>query len=43
MTSKDLSSFNSLRLFSIGLEDMFDQFVNMIGNGAMTIESSYLP
>jgi molecular chaperone IbpA len=26
MTSKDLSIFNSLRPFSIGFDDMFDQF-----------------
>ena len=34
MTSKDLSIFNSLRPFSIGFDDMFDQFENMLGNGA---------
>ena len=33
MTSKDLSIFNSLRPFSIGFDDMFDQFENMLGNG----------
>ena len=32
MTSKDLSIFNSLRPFSIGFDDMFDQFENMLGN-----------
>jgi hypothetical protein len=31
MTSKDLSIFNSLRPFSIGFDDMFDQFENMLG------------
>ena len=30
MTSKDLSIFNSLRPFSIGFDDMFDQFENML-------------
>ena len=32
MTSKDLSIFNSLRPFSIGFDDMFDQFESMLGN-----------
>ena len=32
MTSKDLSIFNSLRPFSIGFDDMFDQFENMFSN-----------
>jgi len=36
MTSKDLSIFNSLRPFSIGFDDMFDQFENMLGNGNLT-------
>ena len=31
MTSKDLSIFNSLRPFSIGFDDMFDQFESMLG------------
>jgi molecular chaperone IbpA len=35
MTSKDLSIFNSLRPFSIGFDDMFDQFENMLGNGKL--------
>ena len=39
MTSKDLSIFNSLRPFSIGFDDMFDQFENMLGNGALTMPS----
>ena len=30
MTSKDLSIFNSLRPFSIGFDDMFDQFESMM-------------
>ena len=33
MTSKDLSIFNSLRPFSIGFDDMFEQFESMLGNG----------
>ena len=43
MTSKDLSIFNSLRPFSIGFDDMFDQFENMLGNGALTAQSNYPP
>ena len=43
MTSKDLSVFNSLRPFSIGFDDMFDQFENMLGNGALTMQSNYPP
>merc|ERR1711959_645965 len=43
MTSKDLSIFNSLRPFSIGFDDMFDQFENMLGNGGMTMQSNYPP
>ena len=42
MTSKDLSIFNSLRPFSIGFDDMFDQFESMLGNGGM-IQSNYPP
>ena len=42
MTSKDLSIFNSLRPFSIGLEGMFDQFESMLGNGGM-VKSNYPP
>ena len=41
MTSKDLSIFNSLRPFSIGFDDMFDQFENMLGNGNLTMQSNY--
>ena len=43
MTSKDLSIFNSLRPFSIGFDDMFDQFESMLGNGCMTMQSNYPP
>ena len=43
MTSKDLSIFNSLRPFSIGFDDMFDQFESMPGNGGMTMQSNYPP
>ena len=43
MTSKDLSIFNSLRPFSIGFDDMFDQFESMLGNGGMTMQSNYPP
>ena len=42
MTSKDLSIFNSLRRFSIGFDDMFDQFESMLGNGGM-VQSNYPP
>ena len=43
MTSKDLSIFNSLRPFSIGFDDMFYQFENMLGNGSLTMQSNYPP
>ena len=43
MTSKDLSIFNSLRPFSIGFDDMFDQFESMLGNGGMTMQPNYPP
>ena len=43
MTSKELSIFNSLRPFSIGFDDMFDQFENMLGSGALTMQSNYPP
>ena len=43
MTSKDLSIFNSLRPFSIGFDDMFDQFESMLGNGALSMQSNYPP
>ena len=43
MTSKDLSIFNSLRPFSIGFDDMFDQFENMLGNVNLAMQSNYPP
>ena len=43
MTSKDLSIFNSLRPFSIGFDDMFEQFENMLGNGGLSMQSNYPP
>ena len=43
MTSRDLSIFNSLRPFSIGFDDMFDQFENMLGNAGLTMQSNYPP
>ena len=43
MTSKDLSIFNSLRPFSIGFDDMFDQFENMLGNRGLSMQSNYPP
>ena len=43
MTSNDLSIFNSLRPFSIGFDDMFDQFENMLGNGNLAMQSNYPP
>ncbi len=43
MTSKDLSIFNSLRPFSIGFDDMFEQFESMLGNGNLTMQSNYPP
>ena len=43
MTSKDLSIFNSLRPFSIGFDDMFDQFETMLGNGSLAVQSNYPP
>ena len=42
MTSKDLSIFNSLRPFSIGFDDMFDQFESMLGKGRV-VHSNYPP
>ena len=41
MTSKDLSIFNSLRPYSIGFDDMFDQFESMLGNGSLAMQSNY--
>ena len=43
MTSKDISIFNSLRPFSIGFDDMFDQFESMLGNGGLSTQSNYPP
>ena len=43
MSNKDLSIFNSLRPFSIGFDDMFNQFENMLGNGNLTMQSNYPP
>ena len=43
MTSKDLSIFNSLRPFSVGFDDMFDQFESMLDNGGLSMHSNYPP
>ena len=43
MTGKDLSIFNSLRPFSIGFDDMFDQFESLLGNGGLSAQSNYPP
>ena len=43
MTSKDLSIFNSLRPFSVGFDDMFDQFESMLGNGGLSTQPNYPP
>ena len=43
MTSKDLSIFNSLRPFSVGFDDMFDQFESMLRNGSLSMQSNYPP
>ena len=43
MTSKDISVFNSLRPFSIGFDDMFDQFESMLGNGGLCVQTNYPP
>ena len=42
MTSKDFSIFNSLRPFSVGFDDMFDQFESMLGNGGL-VQNNYPP
>ena len=42
MTSKDLSIFNSLRPFSVGFDDMFNQFESMLGNGGL-VQNNYPP
>ena len=43
MISKDLSIFNSLRPFSIGFDDMFDQFESMLGGNGVSVQSNYPP
>ena len=43
MTGKDLSIFNSLRPFSIGFDDMFDQFESLLGNDGLSMQSNYPP
>ena len=43
MTGKDLSIFNSLRPFSIGFDNMFDQFESLLGNGELSTQSNYPP
>ena len=43
MTSKDLSIFSSLKPFSIGFDDMFDQFESMLGNGSLGVQTNYPP
>jgi molecular chaperone IbpA len=43
MTNKDLSIFNSLKPFSIGFDEMFDQFENMLGDNNLTTQSNYPP
>ena len=42
MTSRDLSIFNSLKPFSIGFDEMFDQFESMLGNGGL-VQGNYPP
>ena len=43
MTGKDLSIFNSLRPFSIGFDNMFDQFESLLGDGGLSMQSNYPP
>ena len=43
MTGKDLSIFNSLRPFSIGFDNMFDQFESLLGDGGLATQSNYPP
>ena len=43
MTGKDLSIFNSLRPFSIGFDNMFDQFESLLDNGGLSMQSNYPP
>ena len=42
MTSKDISIFSSLKPFSIGFDEMFDQFESMLDNGGM-VQNNYPP
>ena len=43
MTGKDLSIFNSLRPFSIGFDNMFDQFESLLSDGGLSTQSKYPP
>ena len=43
MTGKDLSIFNSLRPFSIGFDNMFDQFESLLSDGGLSMQSNYPP
>ena len=43
MRSKDISIFNSLKPFSVGFDDMFDQFESMLGSGGLSMQSNYPP
>jgi len=43
MTGKDLSIFNSLRPFSIGFDNMFDQFESLLGDGGLSTQPNYPP
>ena len=43
MTGKDISIFNSLRPFSIGFDNMFDQFESLLSDGGLSAQSNYPP
>ena len=43
MTSKDLSIFNSLRPFSVGFDDIFEQFENLLEDRSLTTQANYPP
>ena len=43
MTSRDISLFNSLRPFSIGFDNMFEQFENILGNGELSNQPNFPP
>ena len=43
MTGKDLSIFNSLRPFSIGFDNMFDQFESLLSDSGLSTQSNYPP